>query len=101
MFEELRRFSVEGAQMDQMIANSALLKTFITEYTVQGIPVPEWMTNSVSELNREIAARKRDSLMKRVKELKAQQTTLLSAEEKRSLVAAELAAIEGQLEELK
>lgn len=62
-------------------------------YYETGVPVPEGLMSGIDTLKAQIDTHKRDAIQKRLKEIKAQKTTLLSVTEKRAALESEEAAL--------
>ena len=83
--------------MEEMLVLRVFGRGMTEEYSRIMVPSPEWLTDVMAKLTREIDARRRDELEKRLKEIKAQRSTLRTAEEKRAALDDEQAALERQL----
>lgn len=97
MLKELKSFDAERCDLDQLVALSAFAKVLHAEYEARNIQVPEWLDDSRRALAREIEGRRRDALELRLKEVRAGQSGLLTAAEKREKLAAEEAKLVEQL----
>jgi signal transduction histidine kinase len=97
MLEQLRKFNKDNTNLEEMMSLSAFAKGLRAEYETRSIPVPEWLTSSLTTLGHEITSKTRDQLEKRKRELMAQASGLESAEEKRKRIAKELQEIDAQL----
>lgn len=95
MLERLKNFDVERADVEELVALSAFARQLTEEYKLQLIASPEWLEIRTAELKREIGTRQADIRAKRVREIKAKLNGLKTAEEKRTELAAELAALES------
>lgn len=98
MLQELRNFDVNRLALDEMFALSAFGKMVRSEYQNRNMPVPEWLTDQLSKLEREIVARRRDELERRLKEIRAQRTMLETTGEKRDRLAREEEELRRQIE---
>lgn len=97
MFDELRKFDKDNADLDKMMALSAFGKSLQAEYLTHAVPVPDWLTTTMTTLGHEITSKTKDQLEKRKRELLAQRSGLETAEEKRNRIAKELAEIDAKL----
>ena len=91
MLQEFKSFNVEAADdLDELVAMSAFGKQFRSEYEAQNISVPEFVDDNLRAIKREIESRVADRRAARVRELKAQRSSLASAQEKRDAIDKEL-----------
>jgi hypothetical protein len=90
MLLEIRKLSVESIDLDEAVAALAMTKSISAEYNVQGVPAPEWLTERIGELDREVKSRKRDYLQRALKAAQARQATLKTREEKAAETQAEI-----------
>jgi hypothetical protein len=97
MIAQLKNFVVDRLDLEEMFALSALGKLVRSEYQNRSMPVPEWLTDQLAVLEREILARRRDELEKRLEEVKASQSGLETPAEKRERLAREREELEKQL----
>ena len=97
MIAQLKNFVVDRLDMDELFALSAFGKSIRVEYQERSLPIPVWLEEQLGVLNREILARRRDELEKRLKDIKAQRSTLETASEKRTRLDVEQAELEKQL----
>lgn len=94
---QLQNFTVDGLDLMELLALSAFGKMLRAEYQNRTLPAPEWLNDQLASLDREIVNRRKDELERRLKEIKAQETTLETAAEKRERLANERKQIEEQL----
>ncbi len=100
MLEQLRKFNKDmTTPLEEMMALSAFAKGLRAEYETKTIPVPEWLTSTMTTLGREISSKISDQLEKRKRELLAQRQGRESAEEARTRIDKELAEIDAKLGE--
>ncbi len=97
MLKELRGLDVERTDLDEMVALSTFGRAMNAEYDRLAIPIPEWLEDRLTELDRETRLRRTDALEKKLKELKARKETLKTAEQKRTDVDSEMLKIEKAL----
>lgn len=97
MLAQLRNFTVDRLDMDDMIALAAFGKSLRSEYQNREIAVPTWITDALSTLDREILVRRRDELEKRRREINAQLATTETLAEKRERLTREKEELEKQL----
>jgi hypothetical protein len=97
LIERLKSVDTDRCDIDELVELCALGRTFRAEYEQVGVEVPEWLDANLKSLRREVRARVADSLDKTLREKKARLEALTPAEEKRSKLAAEIAALEQKL----
>jgi hypothetical protein len=97
MLEELRGLDVERTNLDEMVALSTFGRAMEDEYKRLTIPVPEWLEDRLSALDREIRLRRTDALQAKLKELEARKEALKTADQKRQDVDAEMAKVKAAL----
>jgi precorrin-4 methylase len=61
------------------------------------LDTPEWVVDRLSEIDQEINIRTRNELLKRLRAAKARRSALLSKDERRQNLEAEIADLEGKL----
>lgn len=93
MLEQFKNFNVEGADVDELVALSAFGKQLRGEFEAQKVAVPEYVSDTLNSIAREIDARMADRRATRIRELKAQRAGLATAQEKRDAIEKELAAL--------
>lgn len=97
MLEKLRRFDCARMDMEELIELSSYTRALWLEFGYLGVPAPEWLETRTRELRREIVSRNQDALEARLRELKARREALAPAEEKRTKLDEEIAALEQKL----
>lgn len=97
MLQDLKRLDVDRLQLDEALTLAAFAKGLHQEYDARSIPAPEWLDDRIRQLSREIETRRRDALEMRLKEIRAQKTNLMTADEKRTALAAEEAELTAKL----
>lgn len=97
MLNELRNFDVERLSMEEMFYLSALGKNLRAEFQNRNMPPPEWLTDQLTKLEREILAKRRDELERRKKEIAGQLATLETHAEKRDRLQRERDELEKAL----
>lgn len=95
---ELRKMTVESVDMDEAITALAITRMVAAEYANAGFPMPEWVTGRLEGLEREVRAKRRDYLMSALARAKVKREGLKSRETKLADNAAEIAAIEAELD---
>lgn len=97
LMERLRGLDAERLDENEMIELRAGARGLVQEYQDQEYEVPEWLKDRAQLLDRELTARRSDSLRKRLKELDAQDASLRTSEEKRADIKSERARIAAAL----
>ena len=93
MLDQFKGFNVDNADLDELVALSAFGKQLRSEFESQKIPVPEYVSDNLNAISREIDARMADRRATRIRELKSQRDSLKTAQEKRDSIDKELAAL--------
>lgn len=93
MLDQFKNFNVDAADLDDLVALSAFGKQLRSEFEVQKVAVPEYVSDNLNALAREIDTRLADRRAQRVRELKAQRESLKTAQERRDAIDKELAAL--------
>lgn len=73
------------------------LKVIDAGYQELKLETPDWVTEKLIEVDHEITTRSRGELMRRLKAAKARRSALKTADEKRSDLDGEIAALEEKL----
>lgn len=97
MIEKLKNLVVAKYQVEELIELRAGARSLFDEYATQKLDQPEWLSNSVNDLDREIAARVRDERARRLSEARARRSSLKTLDEKRSDLDREIAELEETL----
>ena len=93
MLQEFKNFNVDAASIDELVALSAFGKQLRGEFEAQKVAVPEYVSDNLNSIAREIDSRMADRRATRVRELKAQRDSLKTAQERRDAIDKELAAL--------
>lgn len=97
MLEQLKRFDAERTSVEEMVSLISYAKVLRQGFEGFNLPVPEWLDDRLRQLTRAIDAQTRDAKELRLKEIRAAQTQLLTAGEKREKLAQEEAALVSEL----
>lgn len=97
VLQRLQAFDSARADVNEMIDMLASASTVKQTYEDTQVPVPESLIDGITALRAEIDTHKRDAVMKRLREIAAQRTGLLSAAEKRASLDAEEAALKASI----
>jgi hypothetical protein len=93
MLQDFKNFNVDASDLDELVALSAFGKQLRGEFEAQKVAVPEYVSDNLNSLAREIDSRMADRRATRVRELKAQRDSLKTAQERRDAIDKELAAL--------
>ena len=93
MLENFKNFNADTTDLDELVALSAFGKQLRGEFEAQKVAVPEYVSDNLNSLAREIDSRVADRRAQRVRELKAQRSSLASAQERRDAIDKELDAL--------
>lgn len=97
LLDQLRRVEVEGLTLDQAVELAAIGRLVSTEFTLNALPIPDWLKDVNATLSGNIASRQRDARLKRLREIQAERVSLLSRDEKRAALANEEEQLQRQL----
>lgn len=86
VLNRLRALNCDRSDIDELVALQSFAEVLQATYAGSGLVVPEWLSDSLVTLKREIADRRRDELLREAKLLDAQENRLLSREEQRDKV---------------
>lgn len=90
MLDSLRNFDANRASIVDMVSLRAYARTVVSEFENFSIEVPEWITNQVKALDRQIVAKRADSLEARKREVTARLENLKTPSEKKAELTREL-----------
>ena len=93
MLQDFKSFNVDAADLDELVALSAFGKQLRGEFEAQKVAVPEYVSDNLNSIAREIDSRMADRRATRVRELKAQRDSLKTAQERRDAIDRELAEL--------
>lgn len=94
MLDSLRRVNTETIDPEEIVALLAFAKGYKAEFDANAMPTPEWVDDKIRALKRELETRNADQKQRRLRELKSQRESLLSAAEKRQKLDEEIAKLE-------
>lgn len=98
MMDQLRNLNMDRIDMDDAVALLAFGRTVVKTYEENSLETPEWLKESIAQLEREVKARRRDNLERALKNARARRDSLKTAEEKRATLDEEIARITKALE---
>jgi hypothetical protein len=90
MLQDFKNFNVES-DIDELVALSAFGKQLRSEFEAQKVTVPEYVSDNLNTISREISSRMEDRRATRIRQLKSERESLKTAQEKRAQIDKELA----------
>lgn len=93
----LRNFAVHDNDVDTLIAVDSQLKSLAGNYADRKLEIPDWVGEKLTEIDVEIKALVRAERLAKVKKMKSQRAALMTNEEKRMKLDAEIAEEEALL----
>ena len=97
MLQKLRSIAVDRLDVEDCVELLAYGKMVVGEMQSTEIPVPDWLTDSLSTLKNEVKARRRDALEKALRQAKLRQQSMKTLDEKRKDTADEIERLEKLL----
>lgn len=94
---DLKAVNYDKIDVDEAVALLGFGNMMQSQYRSSGLEVPEWLKDSVSSLEKDVARRKRDSLERALKSALARRDALKTADEKRREAEADIARINAAL----
>ena len=89
--------NIEALQVEELILAKSQLATIDAGYQELNLETPEWVSSRLLEVDHEINMRVKGELMRRLRAAKARRSSLLSRDDKKAAVEAEIAALEAKL----
>jgi hypothetical protein len=93
----LRNFVAHDNDVDQLIGVESELKSLASNYAERSLDIPEWIGEKLTEIDVEIKALVRADRLASIKKKKSQRSALMTNEEKRQKLDAEIAEEEALL----
>lgn len=97
LIQELKELQADRLSLDEKIELSARAKALAGEYTAYGLPVPGVITEGQRSLAVEIKAQARDVLLKELREVENSKTQLMTADQKREMLATRESELQARL----
>lgn len=94
---DLRNFLVDNYDVEDLLMVSNDLKAIDQGYQDLGLETPEWVTDKLGEVAREVTIRIRSDLQRQLRAAKARREALATRDEKREKLDAQIAALEKQV----
>jgi len=92
--DKLRR--LDAIDVDEEVFLSAQARAFAAEYVTYGAEQPDWLTQGLIDLDRDIRSKQDAIIQKRLRDLKARRSAMLPREDKLKNLDAEIAALEAK-----
>ena len=99
IIDALKRLNLEAMDMDDMVALYSAAKRLREGYEEYKLQVPDFLTDSMALLDRDIKSRRRDYLIRQMKVLEAKKQRLMSREEQKNEVDNRVEEIKKMLNE--
>jgi len=97
--DALKRLNLEAMDMDDMVALYSVAKRLRESYEEYKLQTPDFLTEAMALLDRDIKSRRRDYLMRQMKILEAKKQRLMSREEQKNQVDTQVDEIKKMLSE--
>ncbi len=97
LIQELKELQTDRLSLDEKMELSARAKALAAEYTAYGVPVPGVITDGQRALATDIKESARAVLLKELKEIEQGKTQLMTAEQKREMLAARESELQARL----
>ena|SRR5215813_9540589 len=98
VLDQLRNFSADRLDIDELVALAAFGRTLRSEYETHQLEEPEWLDVQLKSLRREIHTRNADKLEARRREIGARLESLKTPAQKKAELLKEKQAIDKQLQ---
>jgi hypothetical protein len=93
----LRNYTAHGSELEVLMGMSAELSLLADTYAKHQIAIPDWVGEKATEIDTEIKALVRADRQAAIKKMRSQRAALMTNEEKRGKLDAEIAELEKQL----
>lgn len=93
----LKNLQIRSISLDEAVAARGELKILATNYDDLKVGIPEWITTKIDELEIEIKSQVRSERLADLQKLKSRRSALMTADEKRSALDAQIAELEGSM----
>lgn len=97
MLDKLKRLDLERIDLDEAVYLVAIGEAMKDVYATGSLETPQWLTDNVRELNREISNRMAESREKALRETELELASLRSREEKKQDLQAKADRLKAQL----
>lgn len=97
MIDRLKKFDANRMDIDELVEMFTVANAMKSTYEAENLELPEWLGDATRELKNEIKTRQRDSMERRLRELKSRREAVATPEEKRNKLDQQIAALEESL----
>lgn len=97
MLDALKNFDAKRADLAELVELSAYGRALLAEFEALSVEAPDWATENLAAVRREVKSRNADRLNAKLKAAQARLETLKSPDEKRKSVEDEIAKLTAQL----
>lgn len=97
MLDKLKRLDLERMDLDEAVYLVSIGKAMRSVYEAESLETPQWLTDNVRELSREITNRMAESREKALREVELELLALRSRDEKKSDLVAKAERLKAQL----
>lgn len=94
MLENLKNFSANRMNIDELVALRAFGRTFVAECGVQEVEAPEWVVEQLKALDREIRLKNSDRIAAKLRDAKIRLESMKTPTEKKAALKREVARLE-------
>jgi hypothetical protein len=94
---ELKRVDLDAIDLDEAVTALAFAETVANKYKDLELPAPDWLTDKVAGLRREVDNRHRDLLEMRLRQARTRRDQLRTREERVQGIDAEIADLQKRL----
>jgi hypothetical protein len=97
MLDALKNFDAKRADLPELVELASFGRSLLAEFEALSVEPPDWVTENLTAVRREVKSRNQDRLAAKLKSAKARLETLKTPDEKRKGVETEIAELEAQL----
>lgn len=94
MLNELKNFAVQRCGIEELVELSSFGRTLVTEFEALGVEVPEWITENLASIRREIKTKNAERLAAKVKSIRTRLEALATPDERKAKLQQELDQLE-------
>lgn len=99
MLNQLRNLNLDRGDMAELLALAAFGFDLREQYVNHDLEVPEWLTENLLALDREVDSRRKDELKRQLKQTQFELERIKPAEEKRKELAEKAARLQAAIGE--
>lgn len=97
MLQQLKNLNIERLDLDEAVAMASFGRAMEAEYQHVSAEAPDWLTDNLKALRKEIRQRLQDTLESRLVEVTSRLDSLSTVEEKRSKLREEADRLRAKL----